>query len=285
MPRTRHAVWFWAFALLLGEAGAPGADERRFVSISATEGRLSLTTRDTPLMEVLSQIAHATGIVVHVDPGSGQAVVMQESTTVVFENLAIEEALERLLRHSDYTLLYSTAGLAEVRIYGRRSADSRAPPASPRVAPRQTEAARTRSDSSASTGAAPATLTTLREAALANPNPSVRLDALLRISEFHPPAATLDTALHVLAVERDPTVLLGVLDVLGELDTTPIEALLDFVRRSQQHGPRIRALEVLGERAGDDARLVELLRTASAGDHSPEVRENARALLRKASEQ
>lgn len=263
-----------AILLLLGAAPAAG-DEPPGVSVTLQGARLSVTGR-APLAEILVEIGRASGIPIHLD-AAVKASLPLEPVAVAFDGVPIEEGLRRLLLEGNFVFVYSSTGLAEVRVYlkgsaAARPAEATRPPAS-RAARRAARPVANRSDD-------PSALARLRAVALGSPDPRERLTALDTLSASRDSKLAVETALQVLERERDEAVLEGVLDLLARQRPVPLGPVLRLATADLAPSLRIRALEVASAHGPRDPRVRALLQRLEASDPQEEVRESARELLK-----
>jgi hypothetical protein len=171
------------------------------------------------------------------------------------------EVDELLRRETNLVVIYGPDGTAEVRAYAdggrpRIEADSATPNAEASAEEREEKAR-------------------LRAQALGAG------DAEERVVALHALVGTevgRQTALDVLARDREPEILKNALDVLTGYVTLPLEPILT-VARNEDPSVRIQALELLSLHRANDPRVEQVLTRAAATDTDEDVRESARALI------
>jgi hypothetical protein len=176
-------------------------------------------------------------------------------TATVVDPDAIDETIRLLRRDTNFVLSYPPGGPADVRVY--RDGDASENPAEAVQPAEQREQA------------------TLRAQALG------ASDAEERVTALHALLGTevgRQTALEILARDREPEVLKNALDVLTGYVTLPLEPVL-AAARNQDPSVRIQALELLSLHRANDPRVEQVLTRAAATDADEDVRESARALI------
>jgi hypothetical protein len=279
--RIRHAAIGWLVAVLLllhfpAEAG------EKSLTVRLQDGQISMLANDVPLGEILSEIRQATGIEIHIDAALEEK-VLPIRRTIALSGVPLETALRRLLPDAGSVFLYQGTKLSAVAWYG---AGGRPPGKFAVAAGRQravpaAKAAASPDASDSPSDDDPARTAELVKQALGAPEPGERIKALEELSLASDERVILDTALQTFATERDPEVLDVAFDLFKDVESAPIEPLIQLIRTASQLPElRIRALDVLAERGLNDPRVIELLRVTASRDASPELRRNASAFLR-----
>src|SRR5256885_13522383 len=119
--------------LLLAALGAvttaPRAAGAADLSVELSNGLLSLHAEDVPRRAILDEIARVTDVRIRVTDGAAPA-GDETPTTLVLEDVRIDDAVRRLLTGRGFVLVYSSTGrLREARV------DQAATSASPRPPP------------------------------------------------------------------------------------------------------------------------------------------------------
>jgi len=212
--RPAAAVLALALAALAGPGAARSDDDAPALTLTVSDGRVSLDARDAPLQAILDEIGDRTGLRVRFDePGTAQ--IGDELVTLTLDAVPVEEALRRLLRERDFVLVYAPGRPAEAHVYSRsaEAAGGEAPPAaSVSSAPPAEPVDRN--------GAA-----ALRNEALGNPDPAARARALEGLAASADQKATRDTLLEVLEREHVPGLLRRALDIVGLQDARARQVL------------------------------------------------------------
>ena len=120
----------------------------------------------------------------------------------------------------------------------------------------------------------------LRGAALADPDPRERAQALEDLAANLDQRAALDAVVEVLGRESNPGLLERALDIVGSERALPLEPVLRLAASNPEPRVRIKALTRLSEQAARDVRARQALEVAAADDSSPAVRDTAAKLLR-----
>ncbi len=188
----------------------------------------------------------------------------------------IEEALRRALQGKNYILIYSAAGLSEVRVFGEGKKSARYVAVEPKPSRQGPKSRRPTGQPTSATEDDPARL---RSEALGNPDPAERASALDRLAGSSDQALTVATALDVLEREREPEVLESALSLLSVQESVPLEPLLRFATTARDPAHRTQALEMAAEHGKGDPRVRSLLGRLSTTDKAEEVREAAQRLL------
>jgi len=264
--------------LLLPVAPARAAGKAPPFSVQVDGTRLSVHAQDTPLLEILEAISRQSRAEIHLER-TLEAQIAKEQLTVSFQALPLEEGLRRLLRHKNFILVYSSAGLTEVRVYMEGKGEFQRLRVEAKQPPQRPKGAQTADRPPGGAEDDPARLARLRGEALGHPDPAERSTALEKLAESDDEKLALDTALEVLDRERDPEVLESVLDLLSGQESVPLGPILKFVATDRGPAIRIRALELLGEHGKQDPRVSELLKTVARNDKNEEIRAIARSLL------
>lgn len=217
---------------------AARADGAAHLSVELSNGLLSLHAEGVPLRAILDETP----------------------TTLVLEDVRIDDAVRWLLTGRDFVLVYSSTGrLREARVY------EPAPSASGRTSePNGADVAR------------------LRGAALADPDPRERARALEDLAANLDQRAALDAVVEVLGRESNPGLLERALDIVGSERALPLEPVLRLAASNPEPRVRIKALTRLSEQAARDVRARQALEVAAADDSAPAVRDTAAKLLRDA---
>ena len=228
---------------------------------------------------LLREVAAAAGIRLVLAPALA-ARVAEESGTMPIGDLAPEEILRRLLPESHLLFVYSSEGvLLEVQIYGggRGPSTPRAVSSRP-VTPSASAATPDRSPTPLPDGD-PRWLDRLRREAMTHPEAARRAAALEELTGRSDETVVRDTALAMLARDRDPKVLEAALDVVSTLTGFPLDQIAQFVAAAREPALRIQALDILGDRVTEDSRIKTWLQSLSANDGDEDVRNAARMLL------
>lgn len=263
----------WLSLVLLLMCPAVGAEEAPHVTLQGA--RVSVNAQDAPLKRILAEISRVSGIQISLE-STGDADLADQATTVAFQGLTIEEAMRRLLRETNYTFVYSAAGLVEVRVYGGAQA------AEPGMETKQR-----RADLATAPGVGPAgadpddpdRFAWLRSQSLRGAEPRKRSVALEELAA-HDPHLAVETALEVLDVEHDHGVLASALDLLDGHQQWPLERVLRVATSNHAPPVRARALELIAGRHRDEPTVKHVLRTLAKTDTDPRIRETAATLLR-----
>ena len=263
------------FLVLLLSWVAESAQAAARVTVRLQKDRLSINAREAALREILVELSRATGIQVYLAVDL-EGRVAAEATTISFKGLTIEEGLRRLLRGKNLILVYSQAGLSEIRIYGEGSREFRRLTVGRPQPSRRAQTAQRAPRPPRGVVEDFAELTRLRAEALENPDPAARSAALDRLSRNEKLA--VQTALEILERERDPEVLESALDILGGQESVPLDPLFK-VATHPEPTVRLQALELLSEHGEGDSRVRDLLKKIVQTDRNREVRETARSLL------
>ena len=185
-----------------------------------------------------------------------------EETTALVDVAAVEDIIWLLRRDTNFVLSFPPRGPAEVRTYRGGGA-------------REQEGTADVQEGDESPSAEEREQAALRATALGNRDPEERSAAL------HALAGTeigLQTALEVLASDREPEVLKNALDALTGYVTLPLDPVLTAMR-NEDPSVRIQALELLSLHRANDPRVDEVLTRAATTDADEDVRESARALI------
>jgi HEAT repeat protein len=255
-------------------AAADPATEPR-LAVTVHSGVLSVDTRAAPLVDALLEIGRLAGVRVHVDDGL-LASLQHESVTATFAGVTVEEGLRRMLRGNDCIFVYTADRLVEAWVYSpdvSRSTVLMAPPREP--------------DSPApkilSTGGdadtVPGDPAQLAADAVSSPSAEVRIRALEEFSEINDHRLVRSTAVAVLHRDRDPQVLGTALEVLGHLEEPPVEPVLELLKRADDVGTRMLALDYLVGHVAADPQVRAAIERVMRSDRSAEVRNNARSAL------
>ena len=162
----------------------------------------------------------------------------------------VEETTRLLRRDTNLVVIYGPDGTAEVRTY----ADG---------------------DGSETSAEEPDETARLRAQALGSADAGERASALHALLGSE---VGLQTALDVLARDREAEVLKNALDVLTGYPTLPLDPIFTAVR-NEDPGVRIQALELLTLHRERDPRVADVIARAAASDDDEAVRETARALI------
>jgi hypothetical protein len=268
----RAAAAMLVLASLAVAVAPSAAEESPSGGMTLVGDRLSLHAREASLQSILDDIADRTGLRVRLDTLDAAA-ALQQRVTIVLDQVPVEAALLRLLRDTDFVLLYSPRGVAEVRVYGagQRAAVRESPPApSVSASPPQANAP----DTAAVAG--------LRNQALADPDSSVRGRALEGLAAKADQPAARDAVMEVLERETNPGLLERALDIVGGDQSIPLEPIVKLAVSNPAPQVRIKALSQLGQHVTRDPQARRTLEVLAADDPAPPVREAAQALLRRA---
>ena len=271
----KHAAG--AIALVLaGLAAAPSVraqDDAPAISMTVSDGRLSLDARSAPLQSILNAIGDRTGVRVRLDE-PGEARIGNGLVTIVLDAAPVEDALRRLLRGTDFVLVYSPGRLAEARVYGRNAEPAGAETAPPAGSVDPVPAGEPQDRSS---------VAGLRSQVLGNPDPAARARALEGLAASADQRAVRDTVLEVLERESNPGLLQRALDIAGGDRSIPLEPIVKLAVGNPAPEVRIKALTQLREHVARDPRARQTLEVSAADDPAPGVRQAARALLQQMS--
>lgn len=283
---TRHKFRRIAPLLLgLGLGITDHAVEASQLSVAISNGRLSVTAQEVPLVTLLGQISRLSGIRIRLDEAA-KSQSAQELTTIAFAAVPLEDALGRVLRGRDVIVAYSRGGgIEEVRVYGTRAQHRLSPSSNApvvrgvlesdpinRVVDTRLRAADAREADDR------ARVTQLRSDVMSHPEPRRRLSALERLTASADQQVIIDALAQVMEKESDRAVLDRALDIVADHDSIPLEPLLKLAMSKQPPSVRIKALKRLSEQGGKDPRVLETLRTLL---HDPTVgiRNTAQRLL------
>jgi hypothetical protein len=270
---------------------SPAAAPAPSVKATQRDGRVTLSARDTPLLDVLSEFSRVSGIHIYLEA----SVSADESTTIAFDNLPPEDGLRRLLRAKNFMFVYSGGGLSEVRVYTDGKGQFQKLPTDGRasrfgVPTRARRAGDAQPSEESPSASSPSTSMSnedreealrMRTQALSNPDPDERSAGLEELVSIEDHQLAVDTAMKVLENERVSDVLQSALNIFSGVETAPIEPVLAFLNagRAQDSSVRIQALEFLSDRGAGDPRVRELLSQLAKNDSDKDVRESAQNLL------
>lgn len=272
-----------ALALLAALVAASPAwgQEAAGPTVTLQAGRLSVSASSAPLKKILAEISRLGSIQISVEARL-ESQVAQETITVAFEALPLQEGLGRLLRGKSYILVYSPSGLAEIGIYTTGTADFR-PLVKVASRPRPSAKARALPKGDRSPNVVeddPATLVLAQTEALGHPDPIRRISALDKLAMGRDQALGLKTALEVLARERDPEVLEAAMDFLVTTrEPVPLDPILKMAT-DPTAALRLQALILLDDHGKDDPRVRDVLTALAREDPDPTIRETAGLLLK-----
>lgn len=252
----RRAPGLLVVVMLFAQSGwwqpvwAGDADGKYVVTDSAD--RLTVRAPDAPLGAVLQEIARQGDLTVNVDPS-----VMDQPVTAAFDDLSIQEGLEKLLTGYNFAFAFSPHAqgapalgrrVTDVWVLSKRDEtpeerDSGAVEESPRAAPRA-------------------------ESEATSPDPSVRLRAVDALRDRGDPAAV--PILMNLLSDQDQEVRLSALDALNNLGVAvPAERIAEIAINHEDPQIRLEAV-TSGLPVPNEALVYHALH-----DHAPAVRVGA----------
>ncbi len=179
-------------------------------------------------------------------------------TAGVSDVVSAEHVLRRLIPNAGFVLIYSAAGLEELRLYVD-GPDALSQPGPAADGEKRLDVARLHSDAFTSSDA------------------DERATALERLTGSDE-AVGRETALAMLESERDEDVLERVLHIVLD-EAPPIDRIADFAAADRPLGPRVRALEFLTAHAAEEPRIAELFQSLATRDTNAEIRTIAAGLL------
>jgi hypothetical protein len=274
--------WRLALALLLAlllAGAAASADEAPPRATRGAPRPGSVGAERASVPPILREVAAAAGIRLVLDPAL-EARVTEEAVTIAIRDLRPEAALRRLLPESHLLFVYSNEGaLLEVQVYGPGRSPSTPHAASSRPTPPSAAAAPPGLSPTPLPDGDPRRLDRLRREAVTHPDAARRTAALEELTGRSDESSVRDTAIEMLARDRDPKVLEAALDVVSTLTSAPLEQIAQFVAAAREPALRIQALDILGERVNEDARVKTWLQSLSTTDGDDDVRSAARMLL------
>lgn len=287
---------------LLAISNGGWAAERSSFSVVLEGGRLSVVARGATRHEVVEEISRQGSFRVRTEPALA-ARLAQEPVSASFSHLSIEEALRRLLGSENLVFIHSQAALDEVHVYAAASRpagpvqkpaaasgeirEPAAPPTKKLATPWSALEGRPGPAVQKSVIAEPVAAVIAerdpgwwRDAALGNPDPSLRATAVEELAGTGDERLARDTAVAMLEKENDQGVRESALRVLLDLESTPVDLIARFVAAEGEPEPvRVRALALLAERGSGDSRVLALLERLARSDAHEDVRESATALL------
>jgi hypothetical protein len=243
-----------------------------------------VSARAAPLEDVLAEVATASGVRIEMESAP---LPSGETVTLTVEGISLEDGLRRILGKQGFVLVYSPAGLAEVRVYRGPSAraardadpDIEVGESVPRELPPAAVGRRRARRNVAAAPENPAELARLRAEALSGPDPASRATAFITLSTSRDRALARETALTALRAEREETVLQSALTLLLRQGAVPVDAVLPLAGRDRAAGVRLLALQLLVRDGARDPRVTGLLTELAGAEPDPAVRETARELL------
>jgi hypothetical protein len=272
-------VQVFGFALLILLGASPGRARAGELTVEVAAGTLSVHAVDAPLADVLAAIGQRARARILIESVLEDQ-VGKERITASFAGLAMDEGLRRLLKHRNFILGFSAAGVDEIRVYidGRTgfrdlTASKREPSKIERTPPRWQRTAEAPPPEDR------AKLARLRHVTLTSRDPTARLEALEELSQTEDTGYLLEAVIEALARERDAKVLEGLVDIVRDRGPIPAGPLRTLVTSDRDGSARAQALELLVEHAGDDQGTRTLLQTLSRNDPSEHVRDTASTLL------
>lgn len=275
---SKHLRTRWLAILILGALVDVGALARLGaepgVVVQMEGDRLSVSAQGVPVKDIVAEIGRATNIKI-----SGEArldpEVINHAQTVGFRDLSVEEAFRRLLPDHNFVVVHSSDGI-EIEIH----APGQAAPPAPQGTRSVGQAAPSAPPAAPSAPIAKADPATLRDTALSDPDPGKRAQALSLLSQTPDKGIAGETALSVLDRDREPAVLRTALDALRGQAPVRLDPLIRFAGNSDQVPElRVRAIELLRDKALGDGQVQALLRVAAAQDRSEAVQAVARRIL------
>lgn len=233
-----HCVRLLAIALLLIVAGPAMAQSG--MRVDWKDGQLSVWTMETPLTEVLTEVARRTGLRI---VGAEE---LRDSVTLGFSDVLLEDGLRRLLGGVSYVIVepgmpHSQAYPTEVWVLGRGGYASSAAGA---TGPRENTGGELGSDAVASEVTVDDARGGRLQGFLADPDPAVRRFAVERLGEVGEPWARsrLVTALH----DESPGVREKAVTALGEYGPEAADPVMMLLQFETHPDVRVAEAEFLG---------------------------------------
>lgn len=263
------ATWL-VLSVAQAESENAGRSETDGFFLSFQAGTLSANIEQSPLAEVLQELARQANLEVSV-----VASLAAERVSARFERLPLEQGIERLLVNKNYTLRYihETSGprVAEIRIasdkseaIGRIGSEGDLAPAS--ESPPQSPEGKS--------------LDELAHAAVSAPDPQARIDALKALGTHRADAKAQETIASALK-DGDREVRDVALNyVQGEGVSVPLETLTAMALKDASPELRLHALDELVE-SSEPEEVMEQLQQA-AQDPDPNVQAYAKHWLKRA---
>jgi hypothetical protein len=222
------------------------------LAVTYYEGRLSVRAKQMPLVRVLQEVSHRTGLEVRV------LSTLQEEVSVVFAGVPLLDGLRRLLAPVNYLLLFDGSSQGgsiqptQALVFGGATTSSSALPFGDVLAP-------------STKGVA---LNELRQAT-ADADPSVRRWVVERFGE----QGDSEAFPYLLNAVEDgnPWVRQAALESLSQFGEMAIEPLRAALQREQHYAVRIVALGLLGNVGREDEQSVVLLNNMLRDD-DPRIR-------------
>lgn len=273
------AAWVFAglAATLCGALVAPAHAEASLL-VTLDRDRVSITADGQPLREVLDRLATVARVQLVLDPPL-EARLAPESVTLALEGVPVEEALRHLLRGHGVVLIFASDGtLAGAHAFATADGPSRTSPTPTPASVRSPARGSAAAGPPAAEEADRDRLARLAGVTASHPDPDRRIEALENLAESGNEALVRETAVQVLARDRDTRVLESTLDILGTLDAPPLDAIASFAAGSRDPVLRTQAIDILGDHREDDPRVTAWLRQL-ASDPDEGVRDAARAQL------
>jgi len=104
-PAVRVLSWILAMGLCVTAAASSVLSQTGQIDLYVTEQTLSASIRSAPLRDVIAKIEDELGIWVQGAQHAGD-----ETVTVEFESMPLEEGLDRILSSTNYSLVFDERG-------------------------------------------------------------------------------------------------------------------------------------------------------------------------------
>jgi len=222
------------------------------LAVTYHEGRLSVRAKQMPLVRILQEVSHRTGLEVRV------LSTLQEEVSVMFAGIPLLDGLRRLLAPVNYLFVFDHSPNGSIQpsqalVLGSRTTAS--------LGLHHREALRPLNEGTTSEE--------LRRA-MTDSDPRVRRWAVERFGEQGDRQALpyLLTAVE----DEDPWVRQAAVESLNQYGELALEPLQAVLQREQHYAVRIVALGLLGQVGRDNEQSVALL-NKMLNDHDPRIRE------------
>jgi len=239
---------------------------REALLVEIADGRVSVETRNAPLVEVLKEIEKETDLPIRLDG------TIDTKLSIRFRRLPLEAGLRRLLSGYNFVLSYdshSSLSAVEVLSYGARGARETGHVRGTAQGTKDPVRRRTREKGDSQKDGD--LLRRIGNQALNSPSVITRADAVddLYFADDEEYAAKILTG--VLRHEADSDIRERVLDALESFDDIPSQPVLEASVHDEDPGIRVQALEVIEDEEWADVETIDTLTTALQ-DTSPDVR-------------
>jgi len=279
------------FSLLGQGTLAEGKQARRRLrddaglTVKFSDEMLSVKAINKPTAQLLRRIARVARIhiAVYGEP--------ENSVSIEFENLRLDDALRRLLGRHDLVLLYKaiddpnpgepsarltavqvhveaggavptmefSAGLAVDKRVAAKKRDKNKPKVKRKRNRKKKERAKQKSERAGSANEDSVEVLARLKTAAFDSDPNVRADALDELGMVEDESAALDILERVLREDTVAEVRATAISGLEDLDQVPVEPVLDAVLFDEAPEVRIGAMEIIGEQEWKDQRTVDTL--------------------------